>query len=69
VSQFSSEETLDILKRYDIWAVEFSELTNLMDHPQVHALELVQSLEDQKFVRAPWLTPWGLPKLRTAPAL
>ncbi|MBT6962295.1 MAG: hypothetical protein HOA00_14215 [Rhodospirillaceae bacterium] len=69
VSQFSSEETLEILKRYDIWAVEFSELRELMDHPQVQALELVQSLGKEKYVRAPWLTPWGLPELRKAPAL
>ncbi|NKB44669.1 MAG: hypothetical protein GKS03_10375 [Alphaproteobacteria bacterium] len=69
VSQFSSEEALEIVERYDIWAIEFSELTELMEHPQVKALNLVQSLDDEKYVRAPWLTPWGLPELRSAPAL
>ena len=69
LSRFSSKEVMSILERYDIWAVEFSKLTELMDHPQVQALDLVQSLGEEKYVRAPWLTPWGLPTLRKASAL
>ena len=69
LASLSSKEILDILENYDIWAVEFSELKELMDHPQVQALELVQDLGDRKFVRAPWLAPWGLPELREAPNL
>lgn len=66
LSRFSSEKILEMLERYDIWAVEFSKLPELMDHPQVHALELVQSLGEARYIRAPWLTPWGLPNLRKA---
>jgi len=69
LTSLSSKEILDILEHYDIWAVEFSELKELMDHPQVQALDLVQNLDDRKFVRAPWLTPWGLPELKEAPDL
>ncbi|MDG2241885.1 MAG: CoA transferase [Rhodospirillaceae bacterium] len=69
VSKFSSQEALDIVEQYDIWAVEFSDLTELMDHPQVKALDLVQSLDGKKYVRAPWITPWGLPDLKMAPEI
>lgn len=70
LSRLSVREVLEIFDRYDgIWAVEFSDLAQLMDHPQVHAIGLVQEVGQQRYVRAPWRTPWGLPELRPAPAL
>ena len=62
----SAQEVLEVLSRYDVWAVEFSDLAELMNHPQVRAIDIVHTHGDQKYVRAPWLAPWGLPPLRTA---
>ncbi len=69
LTKFSAQEALDILSRYEVWAVEFSDLLELMDHPQVAALGMVHGQGEQRYVRAPWMTPWGLPKVRKAPTL
>ncbi|HJP40069.1 MAG TPA: CoA transferase [Gammaproteobacteria bacterium] len=63
---FSSQEALDILNRYEVWAIEFSDLLELMDHPQVQALGIVHAQGQNRYVRAPWITPWGLPEIRKA---
>lgn len=68
LSRFSAAEALDILSRYEVWAVEFSDLLELMDHPQVQALGMVHAHGKHRYVRAPWMTPWGLPEIREAPA-
>jgi crotonobetainyl-CoA:carnitine CoA-transferase CaiB-like acyl-CoA transferase len=65
--KFTSREVLDIIARYpNVWAVEFSELGALMDHPQVEANGLVDSVDGKRYVRAPWRVAWDLPALRVA---
>ena len=65
--KFTSREVLDIIDRYpNVWAVEFSELGPLMDHPQVEANGLVGSVDGKRYVRAPWRVPWDLPPLEVA---
>ena len=67
LSRFSAQEALEILGRYEVWAVDFSDLLELMDHPQVEALDMVHGHNQHRYVRAPWMTPWGLPEIREAP--
>ena len=66
-SKLTSIEVLEIVERYpNVWAVEFSELDALMDHPQVEANGLVESIDSKRYVRAPWRVPWEMPPLRVA---
>ncbi|MEE8307377.1 MAG: CoA transferase, partial [Gammaproteobacteria bacterium] len=69
LSNFTAVEVLEILSKYVVWAVEFSDLLELMDHPQVEALNIVHRHGEQRYVRAPWTTPWGLPDIKPAPRL
>ena len=68
-TKFSAQEAIDIVDKYEMWAVEFADLGNLMDHPQVEAINLVHALEGKRYVRAPWRAPWALPPLSLAPSL
>jgi len=67
LTQLTSEEALALLNRYEIWAAEFSDLLELMDHPQVDALDIVHQHGQHRYIRAPWMTPWGLPEIHAAP--
>ncbi len=67
LSDFTAVEVLEILSKYEVWAIEFSDLLELMDHPQVQALNIVHRHGQQRYVRAPWTTPWGLPDIKPAP--
>ncbi len=51
--------------RYEVWAVEFVKLKDLIEHPQLQALGMVRQLGDQFYLRAPWSTPWGYPELQS----
>ena len=57
---------IEIINRNGGTAVEFSELHQLVDHPQVKALDLVQHLDGVAYLRAPWAAPWPLPTLAKA---
>ncbi len=63
--ELSSQQVMEIFNRYDgIWAVEFTELATLVDHPQVDAIGLVDDVDGQRFMRAPWRVDWDLPELQ-----
>ena len=65
-TQLTAKEVLDIVDKYEVWAVEFADLGALMDHPQVNAIDLVHGVDGKRYVRAPWRAPWELPSLRPA---
>ena len=56
-------EVLEIFNRYEVWAVEFSEIDKLKDHPQIEYLQMFETHDDGTYLRAPWKTPWGFPSL------
>lgn len=58
LKKWSALEAIAIVNRNGGAAVEFSELHQLVDHPQVKALGLVQTLGNQRYLRAPWAAPW-----------
>lgn len=66
LKNFSALEAIEIINRNGGTAVEFSELHQLVDHPQVKALDLVQHLDGVAYLRAPWAAPWPLPTLAKA---
>ena len=59
----TSAEVLEIFNRYEVWAVEFSEIEKLKDHPQIEYLQMFEKHDDGTYLRAPWKTPWGFPSL------
>ena len=59
----TSEEVLEIFYRYEVWAVEFSNIEELRNHPQVEFLNMFEKYENDTYLRAPWKTPWGFPKI------
>jgi crotonobetainyl-CoA:carnitine CoA-transferase CaiB-like acyl-CoA transferase len=63
LTQVPSHDALEIFNRLGGTAVEFPELNQLMCHPQVEALGLVQTLGERQFLRAPWSGPWSHPEL------
>ena len=63
LTEMTSEEVLDIFNRYEVWAVEFSEIEKLKDHPQIEYLGMFEKHDDGTYLRAPWKTPWGFPNL------
>jgi hypothetical protein len=58
-----STEVLDIFNRNGATAVAFPELDQLMEHPQVNALGLIDQCEGRRYLRAPWRGPWTPPVL------
>lgn len=58
-----SESVLEIFNRNGATAVDFPELDTLVTHPQVQALDLVQSANGRRYLRAPWRGPWTYPDL------
>ena len=65
-TRLSAQEIIDIAEKYEVWAVEFADLGDLMNHPQVEAIELVQEFQGMRYVRAPWRAPWALPTITKA---
>lgn len=63
LTQVPAQKALDIFNRNGGTAVEFPELNELMKHPQVAALELIDDLNGHSFLRAPWRGPWSHPDL------
>ncbi len=63
LKNFNARDAIAIINRNGGTAVEFSELHQLVDHPQVKALDLFQSLDGVTYLRAPWAAPWSLPPL------
>ncbi|MDE0801328.1 MAG: CoA transferase [Rhodospirillaceae bacterium] len=63
LTQVPAQEALEIFNRLGGTAVEFPELNQLMCHPQVEALDLLQTHRDRQFLRAPWSGPWSHPEL------
>jgi hypothetical protein len=60
---FTAREAIAIVNRHGGMAVAFPELDELVDHPQVRALDLVQSHGGRRYLRAPWRAPWPLPPI------
>lgn len=63
LTQVPAQDALEIFNRLGGTAVEFPELNQLMRHPQVEALDLVQTHGERQFLRAPWIGPWSHPEL------
>lgn len=63
LTKMTSAEVLEIFNRYEVWAVEFSEIEKLKDHPQIEYLQMFEKHDDGTYLRAPWKTPWGFPSL------
>ena len=63
LTKMTSEEVLEIFYRYEVWAVEFSNIEELRNHPQVEFLNMFEKYENDTYLRAPWKTPWGFPKI------
>ncbi len=63
LAKMTSEEVLEIFYRYEVWAVEFSNIEELRNHPQVEFLNMFEKYENDTYLRAPWKTPWGFPKI------
>ena len=63
LTKMTSAEVLEIFNRYEVWAVEFSEIEKLKDHPQIDYLQMFEKHDDGTYLRAPWKTPWGFPSL------
>ncbi|NKB42712.1 MAG: hypothetical protein GKS03_00400 [Alphaproteobacteria bacterium] len=66
LTQVSAQEALDIFNRNGGTAVAFPELNQLMKHPQVAALDLIQDAGGHQFLRAPWRGPWSHPDIAPA---
>jgi crotonobetainyl-CoA:carnitine CoA-transferase CaiB-like acyl-CoA transferase len=64
LGQLTTSYVLDVFNKYRGIAVEFSELHNLVDHPQVQSLDLLAEAGGERFVRAPWLTNWQRPAVK-----
>lgn len=63
LTKMTSDEVLEIFNRYEVWAVEFSEIEKLKNHPQIEYLQMFEKHDDGTYLRAPWKTPWGFPSL------
>ena len=63
LAKMTSEEVLEIFYRYEVWAVEFSNIEELRNHPQVEFLNMFEKYENDTYLRVPWKTPWGFPKI------
>lgn len=61
LTRFPSEQVLDIFNHNGGTAVSFPELNQLMKHPQVEALNLIDEANGRRFLRAPWRGPWTYP--------
>ncbi|MEH6548840.1 MAG: CoA transferase [Pseudomonadales bacterium] len=48
-------------------AVEFSELHEIVSHPQTQTLGIFEQSGGRRYMRAPWSAPWSLPPLQLAP--
>ncbi len=64
LKQIPSQEAIAIFNRNGATAVEFSELRDLLYHPQVQSLQIVETgPSGKRYLRAPWQASWGLPRL------
>ncbi|MBP02265.1 MAG: hypothetical protein CMM25_05610, partial [Rhodospirillaceae bacterium] len=61
LQRFSVKEALGIFNRNGATAVEFSELNDLVNHPQIIALGLIEEHNGKRFIRAPWVGHWKKP--------
>jgi hypothetical protein len=64
LTRFKSEKVLDVFNRLGGTAVPFPEINDLVRHPQVNALGLIEQSGGQAFLRAPWRGPWKMPEAR-----
>ena len=64
LTTMSSKQVLEIFNRYEVWAVEFSDIKELVKHPQIEYLGIFEKDGDTTYLRAPWKTPWGFPKIK-----
>lgn len=66
LTRFPSDQVLDIFNRNGGTAVSFPELNQLVRHPQVEALNLIEDVDGRRFLRAPWRGPWTYPSVQLA---
>lgn len=64
LTRFPSEQVLEIFNRNGGTAVSFPELNELVRHPQVEALNLIDESTGRRFLRAPWRGPWTYPDVQ-----
>lgn len=64
LTNFPSDQVLDIFNRNGGTAVSFPELNQLVRHPQVEALNLIDEVDGRRFLRAPWRGPWSHPPVQ-----
>lgn len=63
-------EVARLINEHGGMAIEFQDLAQVLAHPQVHALGIIGTdSEGRRFVRPPWIGPWGDPDLAPAPKL
>jgi len=64
LSRFDTETALQVFNERRGIAVAFSELDDLVQHPQVAAIQLIDRAGDEQYVRAPWTVDWNRPPLK-----
>jgi len=55
---FTSNELLEIFNKHGATAVEFLELNELISHPQIKSLNLIDEYDGKYFLRSPWMGSW-----------
>lgn len=63
LARIDTEQALQIFNQRRGIAVAFSELDDLVQHPQVAAINLIGRAGDEQYLRAPWTVDWPLPPL------
>ena len=63
LTRLPSDKVLDIFNRNGATAVEFPELDELVLHPQVQALNIINEVNGERYLRAPWRGPWTYPQV------
>lgn len=51
LTKMTSDEVLEIFNRYEVWAVEFSEIEKLKNHPQIEYLQMFEKHDDGTYLR------------------
>ncbi|MEH6548857.1 MAG: CoA transferase [Pseudomonadales bacterium] len=64
LGRLPTEQVLRVFNEHRGIAVEFSELHQLVNHPQVQALDILEGDGAGRYVRAPWHTSWQRPPLK-----
>ena len=70
LQRYGYQEVLDIMNQHGCAANEACDLEELMDHPQVQSLDLMeQDSQGRRYMRAPWIGPWKSVPLQPPPSI